>query len=137
MRIPFQLAFGAMPTGVRGYENSRVVGAARNVISLEERWSVGHISYAVFGLATFADAGMVWAGAAPFGVNSGVKVGLGGGLLVTVPPQSKRLWRLDFAVPVSQDANARVEIRLTTVWAGLFWSDPSDVAQARAGAAPS
>jgi hypothetical protein len=66
-----------------------------------------------------------------------VKSGVGAGLLVAVPPQSKRLWRLDLAVPVSADAHAGWEIRLTTVGAGGFWSEPRDVARARAGAAPS
>jgi hypothetical protein len=138
VRIPFQLRLGAMPGGVRGYRDSRVVGAVRSVARVEERWSLGQITRHVgFGLASFADAGVVWAGDAPFGVNSEVKVGVGVGLLAAVPPQSKRLWRLDLAVPVSPDAHARWEIRLTTVWVAGFWSEPSDVARARAGAAPS
>lgn len=138
MRIPFQLALGAVPGGVRGYRNSRVAGARRGVARVEDRWSLGRVTrHLGLGLATFVDAGSVWAGDAPFGVRSGVKTGIGAGLLAAVPPQSKRLWRLDFAVPVSADAHARWEIRLTTVWVGGFWSEPRDVAQARAGAAPS
>lgn len=138
VRIPFQLALGTFPGGVRGYRDSRVVGATRSVSRLEGRWSLGRLTRHVgLGLASFADAGVVWAGDAPFGVNSGVKAGVGAGLLVAVPPQSKRLWRLDGAVPVSPDAHARWEIRLTTVWVGGFWSEPRDVAKARAGAAPS
>jgi hypothetical protein len=137
-RIPFQLSLGAVPGGVRGYDGSRVVGAVRSVARLEERWSLGRVTrYGALGLAGFADAGAIWAGDAPFGVNSGLKAGVGAGLLVAVPPQSKRLWRLDFAVPVSPDAHARWEVRLTTVWVGGFWSEPNDVARARAGAAPS
>ena len=138
LRIPFQLALGALSGGVRGYHDSRVVGAVRSVARIEERWSFGQLTRHVgLGLASFADAGMVWPGAAPFGVRSGVKAGVGAGLLVAVPPQSKRLWRLDVAVPVSPDAHARWEIRLTSVWVGGFWSEPRDVARARAGAAPS
>ena len=138
VRIPFQLTLGASPGGVRGYRHSRVVGAVRSVARIEERWSLGQLTRHVgIGLASFTDAGVVWAGDAPFGVNSGVKAGVGAGLLVTVPPQSKRLWRLDFAVPVSRDAHARWEIRLTSAGVGGFWSEPRDVAQARAGAAPS
>ena len=138
MRIPFQLTLGALPGGVRGYHDSRVVGAVRSVARVEERWALGRLNRHVgVGLASFVDAGVVWAGDAPFGVNSGVKAGVGAGLLVAAPPQSKRLWRLDFAVPVSPDAHARWEIRLTTVWVGGFWSEPRDVAQVRAGAAPS
>jgi hypothetical protein len=138
MRIPFQLALGAVPGGVRGYHDSRVVGAVRSVARLEDRWSLGRLNRHVgLGFTTFADAGVVWAGAVPFGVHSGVKTGVGAGLLAAIPPQSKRLWRLDVAVPVSTDAHARWEIRLTTVWVGGFWSEPRDVAQVRAGAAPS
>ena len=138
MRIPFQLALGALPGGVRGYHESRVVGAVRSVARLEDRWSLGRLNRHVgLGFTTFADAGVVWAGDVPFGVHSGVKTGVGAGLLAAIPPQSKRLWRLDVAVPVSTDAHARWEIRLTTVWVGGFWSEPRDVAQVRAGAAPS
>jgi len=138
IRTPFQFTLGASPGGVRGYRDSRVVGAARSVARVEERWSLGRLGGRVgVGLATFADAGRVWAGDAPFGVNSGLKAGVGAGLLVAAPPQSKRLWRLDFAVPVSPDAHARWDLRLTTVWVGGFWTEPRDVAQLRAGAAPS
>ena len=137
-RIPFQLTLGALPGGVRGYRDSRAVGGVRGVARLEERWSFGRLGGLVgLGLATFADVGMVWAGGAPFGVNSGVKAGVGAGLLVAVPPQSKRLWRVDLMGPVSADAHAGWEIRLTTVRAGGFWTEPRDVAQVRAGAAPS
>lgn len=138
LRIPFQLSLGALPGGVRGYHDSRVAGAVRNVARVEGRWPLGQVTrYVGLGLASFADAGMIWPGDAPFGLQSGVKTGVGAGLLVAVPPQSKQLWRLDFAAPVSPDAHARWEVRLSAVWMGGFWSEPRDVAQARAGAAPS
>jgi hypothetical protein len=137
-RVPFQLSLGALAGGVRGYRNSRVVGAVRSVTRVEDRWALGRLGRHVgLGLASFVDAGAVWPGDAPFGVRSGMKTGVGAGLLVAVPPASKRLWRLDLAVPLSADSHARWEIRLTTVWVSGFWSEPRDVAQARAGAAPS
>ena len=138
LRIPFQLGLGAVPGGVRGYHGSRVVGAVRSVARVEDRWSLGRVTRHVgLGLAGFTDAGIVWPGDAPFGVHSGMKVGVGAGLLVAVPPQSRQLWRLDFAAPVSPDAHARWEVRLSAAWIGGFWREPRDVAQARAGAAPS
>jgi hypothetical protein len=137
-RIPFQLRLGDLQGGVRGYSASRVAGAVRSVVRIEERWSFGTLARrAALGLATFADAGRVWAGYAPFGVDSHTKVGVGVGLLVAIPPQSQRLWRLDFAVPVSPDPHARWEVRLTGVWTRVFWREPDDVARGRAGAAPS
>lgn len=137
-RIPFQLRLGDPQGGVRGYAASRVAGARRGIVRMEERWSFGRLGRrAALGLATFVDAGRVWAGDAPFGVDSRTRVGLGVGLLVAVPPQSQRLWRLDLAVPVSPDPHARWEVRLTGVWTRIFWREPDDVARGRAGAAPS
>jgi hypothetical protein len=47
------------------------------------------------------------------------------------------MWRLDFAIPVSPDAHARAEIRLTGTWTRRFWREPDDVARGRGGVAPS
>jgi len=136
--VPFQLMLGDRQGGVRGYSDSRDAGAVRGVARLEERWSIGGFSrHDRFGLAGFADAGRVWAGDAPFGVNSSAKIGIGVGLLAALPPQSQRMWRLDVAVPVSPDAHARWEIRLTGTWTRRFWREPDDVARGRSGAAPS
>ena len=137
-RIPFQLGLGDPEGGVRGYSASRVAGTVRNVIRFEERWSIGRVtSHVAFGLAGFADAGRVWPGDSPFGVDSRTRVGLGAGMLASFPPQSPRLWRVDVAVPVSPDAHAHWEVRLSNVWTRRFWREPSNVARARAGAAPS
>jgi len=137
-RFPFQLRLGDRVGGVRGYSASRVAGGVRTVARLEARRSIGQLTrHVALGLATFADAGRVWAGDAPFGINSSMKVGVGLGLLAAIPPPSRQLWRLDVAVPVSADAHARWEIRLSVTRARDFWREPSDVARARAGAAPS
>jgi hypothetical protein len=137
-RIPFQLRLGDRQGGVRGYTASRVAGAVRTVARLEERWSLrGRTRHGALGLAGFADAGRVWSGDAPFGVDSRTKIALGVGMLAAFPPQSQRLWRLDLAVPVNRDAHAKWEVRLTSVWTRGFWREPGDVTRARAGAAPS
>jgi hypothetical protein len=137
-RIPFQLRLSDRQGGVRGYADSRVAGGVRGVVRLEERWSInGATRRAAFGLASFADAGRVWSGDAPFGVDSRTKIGVGVGLLAAFPPQSPRLWRFDLAVPVSRDPLARWEVRLTSLWTRAFWREPGDVARGRAGAAPS
>jgi hypothetical protein len=138
LRVPFQLLLGDRQGGVRGYADSRRAGAVRTVLRLEERWAIGNLTrHGKFGLSGFADAGWVGAGDAAFGTDSGMKVGVGVGLLAAFPPQSQRLWRVDFAVPVSADADARWEVRLNSARARLFWREPDDVARGRAGAAPS
>jgi len=138
MRFPFQLRLGDRDGGVPGYAASRVAGGVRTVGHLEARQSIGQLNrHVALGLATFAAAGKVWAADAPFGVDSRVNVGVGVGLLAAIPRQSRQLWRLDVAVPVSADAHAGWELRLTVTRARGFWREPGDVARARAGAAPS
>lgn len=137
-RVPFQLQLGASRGGVRGYRASRAVGAVRGVVRLEERWFLGDVRQGVaFGLAAFGDGGWVHAGDAPGGIDSGLRVAVGVGLLAAVPPGSQRLWRLDVAVPVSADRHARWEVRLSSTRTRSFWQEPRDVARGRAGASPS
>ncbi|MFN2571815.1 MAG: hypothetical protein ABR537_09430 [Gemmatimonadales bacterium] len=137
-RFPFQLRLGDRESGVRGYGASRVTGGVRGVGRIEARRVIGQLTrHVAVGLAAFTDGGRMWAGDAPFGVDSKLKIGLGVGLLAAVPPQSRQLWRLDLAVPASADAHARWEVRLTATRARDFWREPKDVARARAGAAPS
>jgi hypothetical protein len=137
-RVPFQLRLGDSRGGVRGFSRSRLAGGARSVVRLEERWSVGALTrHATFGLAGFIDAGWMWALAAPFGADTGVKVGVGVGLLAAFPPESPRLWRLDIALPASADPHAGWQVRLSSGWARSFWQEPDDVVRGRAGASPS
>ena len=137
-RVPFQLMLGDREGGVRGYTASRSAGATRTVVRLEERWAIGRLTrHGSFGLASFADAGWVRAGDAPFGTDSGVKAGVGVGLLAAFPPESQRLWRVDVAAPVSSDPHAGWEVRLTSSRARHFWREPDDLTRGRAGASPS
>jgi hypothetical protein len=137
-RVPFQLRLGHREGGVRGHSASRAGGAVRGVARVEERWVLGRLTeHAAVGLAGFVDVGRVWPGDAPFGVHSETEVGIGWGLLAALPPQSQRLWRLDLALPVGPDPDARWEVRLTSVWTRPFWREPDDLARTRAGASPS
>jgi hypothetical protein len=136
-RMPFQLMLGDRHAGVRGYGDSRVAGSVRTVGRLEARRVIGRLTrHVLVGLATFADAGRVWAGDAPFGIDSKTKMGVGLGLLAAIPPHSRRLWRLDVAVPLSVDTHAGWALRLTAIRASGFWREPNDVTRGRAGAAP-
>jgi hypothetical protein len=59
-------------------------------------------------------------------------------VLAAYPAGSKRLLRLDVAVPTSRDGNRRLELRATASnLAGRFWKEPDDVTRARTGPVPS
>ena len=137
-RTPFQLSLGDSRGGVRGYRRSRAGGGRRGVVRLEERWYVGDFrEQAGLGVAFFADAGRLWAGDVPYGVDTPVKIGAGVGFLAAVPKGSKRTWRLDVAFPLSADGKAKWEFRLLTLNANrVEWREPQDVARSRERAVP-
>lgn len=137
-RVPFQVTLADVDGGVRGYRRSQIGGGRRLVGRFEDRWYIGRIRAAAdVGLATFLDAGRLWAGDAPFGVDTRWKYGAGFGLLVAVPPRSKRLYRVDIAYPLSPDPHARLEIKLTTSdLTRQFWREPGDVRRSRESTVP-
>ena len=131
-RIPYQIHLGR-DAGVRGYRDSRIAGARRAVVRAEHRWVIGNLTRFVgLGVAAFGDVGQVWAGEVPFGVNSGTKGSVGAGLLAAIPRQSRRLFRLDLAVPLVRHPYASYEVRLTTSTpVRTFWREPGAIAGIR------
>ena len=101
---PFQLTLGGRE-GVRGYDQDAYPGARRLLLTLEDRFPLNwdRLSFADIGVSVFADAGRVWAGDAPFGVDSGWKASVGAGLRLGIPTGSIRVQRIDFVVPLSGD----------------------------------
>ena len=132
-RTPFQLTLGDPAGGVRGYGDSRVAGHQRGVVRVEERWSWRSMGRtADVGWALFGDAGKMWAGDVPFGVDTPIRYGVGIGLLAAFPARSRRLWRLDVAVPLTRDEGAGLDVRLSSSdLTRLFWREPQDVARSR------
>jgi hypothetical protein len=128
-RMPFQLTLGDRRGGLRGYEREEQGGAERLVARVEERWRVGSIrGNADAGLAFFTDVGWLRAGDAPLGVNSGVKPAVGIGLLGALPPGSRRLWRVDVAIPLRPEAGARWGVRVTSEdRTRAFFIEPNDI----------
>ena len=131
--LPFQLALGDPRGGVRGYEDAEFGGAARLVGRLEERWRVGNIrGTGDAGVAIFAEAGKLWAGDAPYGRTTGYLPSVGVALLAAVPPRSRRIWRVDFAVPLERTAGAQWGMRITNEdRTRAFWNEPNDVRRNR------
>lgn len=139
-RVPFQLRIGHPDGGVRGFDASPDAGAVRLVGRLEDRWFLGKVrDQADVGLALFVDAGRVWAGDAPFGMTTPVRVGAGIGLLAAVPPHSKRTWRLELAAPLTRDGHAHWALRFRTIDANriVFDREPRDVRFSREQSVPS
>ncbi len=134
MDTPFQLTLGGR-TGVRGLHEEDFPGARRILFSAEDRvflrWPAPDALD--LGLTLFADAGRSWHGGVPFGVDSGWRGSLGGGLRVGFPAGTRGLMRLDLAFPVGTQ-DGRDPIFRVTIFEllGIFsgFQDP-DVARSR------
>lgn len=138
-RMPFQLLLGIPEGGVRGYEESTYAGSVRVIGRTEQRYTIPNfLGASDAGLAIFADGGKQAAGDVPFGVTSPIVASLGVSLMAAVPQHSARLWRMDFAVPVTRGAGARWTVRFTNGDRTTFvFRTPRDVEQARETTVPS
>lgn len=137
--IPLQLMIGADDGGVRGFGDAKDGGSRRARISLEDRYTIGNIGrFGDLGIAAFADAGRVWRGDSPFDVTTPIHASLGLSLLAAVPSRSARVWRVDFAMPMTGPGRHRLEVGLTRGdRSAVFWREPGDVATLRGRAVPS
>ena len=137
--LPYELTISAARAGVRGFRGSQEGGAQRAVARIEDRWAIRRFgSWSAIGAAVFADAGKVWAGDVPFGVNSPIRSSVGVSLLAAVPAQSQTTWRVDIAAPLDRGAGAHrsIEIRFVSenrARSSLRQAD--DLSRARAGTA--
>lgn len=138
LAFPTQLTFRDPEGGLVAHPDGHDAGGARAVLRLEERRLLPWLSRRA-GLATawFADAGQLWAGDVPYGRQSPVRGSLGLSLIASYPATSKRMYRLDLAVPVNPGPGAtRLVLRMMTGdRTGVWWLEPRDVARARASAA--
>ena len=137
--FPGQLSFRSGDGGIRGLGGSTVSGAQRAIMRVEERRLLPWFSSrADVAWALFADAGKLWADGVPFGQTSPIRGAVGIGLLTSLPPGGRRIYRLDLAVPVTQEPGAgRFEVRFSSSDRSRFqWVEPSDVARYRSGAVP-
>jgi hypothetical protein len=137
-RIPFQLSLGDKRGGPLGYRLSTLAGGRRLVSRVEDRIIVGHLKqFATIGVAPFVNTGQLWAGDAPFGIDTGVRTSVGFSVLASVPPKSQRLWRLDLAFPLQREYGEKWTIRLLSHnFTRMFWKEPNDVARNRERAIP-
>ena len=98
---PYQLTLGGAGS-VRGYDVNDFPGGRRVVFSAEDRVYLGWPKPNLFdlGMTLFADVGSGWAGDVPYGVDTGWRGTLGGGLRLGFPAGTRGVVRLDLAWPV-------------------------------------
>lgn len=105
---PFQATLGRR-AGLRGFQDHVFPGEQRLVVALEHRrqlpWS--RARFGDLGTVVFANAGRIWKGRDPYGVNSPFEVAVGAGLRHAFPAGSRRTYRLDVAIPIAGDVPGR------------------------------
>ncbi len=136
--VPFQLSMSDEDGGMLGYRGSRIPGGQRVVMRAEQRMVLPSVrGVADGGVALFADAGRLWKGAVPYGVTTPWRATAGIALQAAVPPNSRRLWRVDFGFPIGGDPDAAFEVRISSSdRTRSFWSQPRDMMRARERTVP-
>lgn len=106
--VPFQLTMGNR-AGLRGLPAHAWPGERRVVGSVEHRAYLGWPYARLFdlGTAVFVDAGKTWVGGDTFGMTSPLEASVGVGLRAAFPPGSRRTYRMDVAVPVTDGLGSR------------------------------
>jgi hypothetical protein len=137
--LPMQLNFRDREGGLIGYRNSGLAGAERSVSRAEVRWSAASlVRRADLGIAGFTEVGRLWKGDVPYGITA-TRASAGISLLGAYPTRSKRMYRVDLAVPFTRGGygGGGVEVRFTSAdRTQRFWTEPNDVARARTGTEP-
>jgi hypothetical protein len=137
--FPFQLELGERRGGLRGHERSFEAGGQRLLARFEQRRDLGRYqgTRAAYGAAAFAEAGRMWAGDVPFGMDTPVRTSVGLALLGAIPAKSQRTIRAELAVPIMRGPGASPELRFAIREpARGFWFDPPRIRWARLSALP-
>jgi hypothetical protein len=138
--LPLQVSFADRAGGLIGYHYSGLAGERRNVAHGEVRWSgESLVRRADVGLAAFTEVGTLWAGDAPYGVNA-TRASVGFSVLAAYPTRAKRMYRVDFACPLTRsgEGKGRIEVRFSSLdRTQTFATEPRDVTSARTGTEPS
>ncbi len=105
VQTPFQLTLGGR-YGIRGYREDAFPGGQRIVMTVEDRvylpWPAPELFD--FGLSLFMDLGHIQPGEVPFGVDSGWRAAVGGGIRFGLPPGTGNMARIDLAAPIGPRA---------------------------------
>ncbi len=134
VRVPFQVPLGATRFGVRGFGESLDAGSSRIILRGEQRQALGRPwGFADIGAVVFTETGKLWAGKVPYGVETPWRSSIGTGVLLSVPPRSRRMYRLDIAYGLNPDIRSKHwEVRIASGnFTRYFWQDPDESRRAR------
>jgi hypothetical protein len=134
VRVPFQVPLGATRSGLRAFRQSYDAGESRVILRAEQRQRLGRPwGFGDLGVVTFGETGKLWAGRAPYGVNTPWRTTVGVGVLASIPPRSRRLYRFDIAYGLNPDLRSRRwDFRLTSGnFTRFFWQDPDEARRGR------
>lgn len=113
--LPYQVALGG-EEGVRGYNEEDLPTSSLVVFSAENRLNLPWFRPAVgLGLTAFADYGKGWKQDVPFGLDTGWRAGMGGGIRIAFPAGSGTVTRLEIAWPIDGQAGDRGPV-IRTYW---------------------
>ncbi len=127
---PFQLLMGGTD-GLRGYGSATLPVGRRVVLNAEDRYYLGSVfGFADVGAVAFAETGRGWAGDALFGVNTGMLSSVGVGLRVASPVGSRRVYRLDLAMPLNRGLGPELRLAIGQQ-IGIANGEPRDVVRSR------
>ena len=133
VQTPFQLALSTQSQRLIGYHGS-LFGARRLAGGVEVRHVFPHATTrGDVGIGAFVHAARLWAGDAPFGVDTPLLPSAGISVLGAVPRGSQRLLRVDIGAPLrSRIARSGWEVRLSfTDVTRTVRLEPGDIARAR------
>lgn len=101
VRTPYQITLGG-ERSLRGWPEEALPGGRRIVFTAEDRWYAGwpFPDVADVGTSLFFDVGRIWPGEAPYGIDSGWRASVGGGLRVNFPAGGTNTIRVDAAFPI-------------------------------------
>jgi hypothetical protein len=127
---PYQILL-AGPYGVRGSGRSELPVGRRVLARVEHRYFAGTLfGTADLGLAGFVDLGRGYAGDAVFATNTGTVAAAGGGLRLGLPSGSRRVWRLDLALPVRRGRGAELRLGFGQQF-GVTRAEAADIGRSR------
>lgn len=132
--LPMQLSMADPDGGLIGYANSTRAGGRRLTARIEQRRLLTRESFWTdIAAGAFLDAGLLWAGDVPYGETSSVMSSIGLSLQAAYPSGGKRLYRVDFGVPLRRGpGDASFAVRFSATDRTLARTpEPRDVSRSR------